>query len=276
MSLSRAQVRYLQEALLAQGYALPRWGADGSLGPETIGALETWAADHREQLPPGVQLEQLAQLVVAAAPSLPPLVVPGQRILDVRTAHPGRARKGRNPWTRIDTCCLHQMACRGPGGWERWRDLASHFAVLAEGRAAWLYDLDALLWHGHGWNGRSVGLEFEGWFAGVEARPETLWAPPHAPAARRRSMILSAEQAEAGREAVRLAVATVAAHGGRVRYLAAHRQSCAEKVSDPGEQIWQAVALPMKAELGLATAPTLSGGRPIPEAWDPGAKGVPY
>ncbi len=38
-----------------------------------------------------------------------------------------------------------------------------------------------------------------------------------------------------------------------------------------------AAGLPdVMAELDLATAPTLKGGSPIPEAWDPQQTGVPY
>jgi hypothetical protein len=183
MALSRPQTVRLQAALVAQGYSLPRWGVDGALGSETLAALDAWRADHgAAPLILGELSEQTVHEVEGRSRALQ-TVTPGRHILDVRARHPGRARKGTNPWIRIDTVCLHQMACRGPGGWERWRDLAIHFAILAEGAAAWLYDCDALLWHGHGWNGRSVGLEFEGWFAGVEGRPGTLWAPEGAPAA---------------------------------------------------------------------------------------------
>lgn len=265
----------LQAALVAHGYPLPRWGADGTMGEETSAALDAWKRDHPGLWSKGDDLPRLVDAVCDGV-FRSSRVVAGERVLDVRDLHPGRARKGTNRWSRVDTVCLHQMACRGPGGWERWRDLAIHFAVLCDGTAAWLYDCDALVWHGHGWSGRSVGIEVEGWYAGVEGSPETLWVPDGASAVRRRSMVLSAEQADAALQSVRLAVETVAAHGGRVRYVAAHRQSSPTRQSDPGQQIWQAVALPAMATMGLGAAPTLRGGRPVPEAWDPGARGVPY
>jgi len=161
------------------------------------------------------------------------------------------------------------MACAGPGGWERWKDLAIHYAILRSGWAAWLYDPNVLVWHGHGWNHRSVGLEIEGWYAGIEGDSSTLWVPQGATGDRTRSQVLGEGQAEAALQAIDHAVSVVAAHGGRIRYVAAHRQSSSTRRSDPGSQIWQAVALPAMDRMGLVTAPTLPGGRPIPKVWDP-------
>jgi len=264
----------IQRALIAQGYPLPRWGADGAMGQETRAAMRAWGKDHG--CPATMPEGELADRIVRAGASL--LTLPHcPLVLDVRGWHPGIARKGINPWPQIDTVCLHQMACDdGRSDWQRWRDLAIHFAILRHGQAAYLNDCNALVYHGHGWNGRSVGLEIEGWYAGVEGEPETLWAPAGASPARRTSQVLSPLQAEAALQAIRLAMATVAVHGGKVRYVAAHRQSSKDRVSDPGSQIWQAVALPAMRELGLVTAPTLRGGRAIPEAWDPAQVGVGY
>lgn len=39
-------VRYLQAVLIASGYALPRYGADGSYGAETIAAVQKYQRDH--------------------------------------------------------------------------------------------------------------------------------------------------------------------------------------------------------------------------------------
>ena len=268
--MTRDQIRDLQLALIAQGYPLPRWGADGYLGDETRSALESWVEQHSVMVR---DIDDLAPMVLAESC---PLVDLPRWVVDHRQDHAGRARRGRNPWSRIDTICLHQMACAGPGGWQRWRDLAIHYVILRDGTAAWLYDPDTLLWHGHSWNPRSVGLEIEGWYAGVEEDLSTLWVPQGASRGRRRSQALAPGQAEAALQAIHHAVAVVAAHGGRIRYVAAHRQSSATRQSDPGELIWREIALPAMDALGLKTAPTLSGGRPIPEAWDPAQVGVEY
>ena len=92
-------------------------------------------------------------------------------------------------------------------------------------------------------------------------------------------MQLTPEAVEATKALIRWIVAEVAAHGGQVRALVAHRQSSATRRNDPGSAIWQAVALPMHAELGLSDGGVgfaIDGGKPIPEAWDPRCVGVRY
>lgn len=267
------QVRDLQEALLAQGYRLPRWGADGDPGPETLAAVDRWAADHGvpgDATPGNLIPPEVAAAILAAVnlPALPPGLV------DARHAHPRGQIEGRNPWKRIDCLCWHQMDCRGSTkpGWLRWStgDLAIHYAACCDGSAAWLYDLNACLWHGHGFNGRSVGIEVEGLFAGVEGRAST-FPRGHLPT------VMTDAQVEAAKTCARHAVATVAAHGGKIRYVVAHRQSRVDiKQRDPGEQVWKRVVIPVAAEFGLEIGPTLRGGADIPEAWDPRKTGVRY
>lgn len=275
-------LRAAQQSLIAQGYPLPRWGADGQWGEESRGAMQQWAAAHGLPCRTREQESAAAERLISVQAAIKAIAAP-PLVLDVRGQHAGVALRSRNPWARIDTICLHQMACDDgtdtPGRWQRWRDLAAHWAVLRHGEAVWLYDPDTYVWHGNAWNRRSVGLEIEGWYAGVEGdlSPASFWVPEGKVSARRRTpMVLLPPQVEAAQQAIRLAVAIVAAHGGRVRYMAAHRQSLASRRSDPGELIWQQVALPMMRELDLATAPTLKGGRPIPEVWDPAQRGAAY
>jgi len=55
----------LQERLIALGYALPRWGADGHLGDETLAAVARFVADHGARDPDVVSDADL-ELVRAA------------------------------------------------------------------------------------------------------------------------------------------------------------------------------------------------------------------
>jgi hypothetical protein len=280
--MTRDDTRALQLALLAQGYRLPRWGADGHLGGETLAAVDRWAADHdRCQLTsdsaPSEWRTLLVGLILAGAGRTPAPVPSG--LIDAREpwllpslsgGHPRRQQRGVIPWPRVATLVLHQMDCRGDTnpGWLRWSrgDLAIHYVACRDGSAAWLYDCNALLWHAHGYNGWSIGLEVEGRFPGLLGVPD-----PH------RADRLTDDQADAALRCVRHAVAEVASHGGTLRYLAAHRQSCElSKRPDPGEEIWRRVALPAMAEHSLLAARTLPEGAPIPEAWDPRAVGVRY
>jgi len=218
----------------------------------------------------------------------------------------GKERR-KNPIARVDTICLHQMAVAsvrakryentpipeslahlgdhsGPvyvpnetGKIKRWRKLSIHFAITCgpESRAWLMHDLLWRLPHGHGWNRRSVGLEFEGYFAGIHdlgsGKHSKFWRPKSRPD--RLPMVPTEAQLEAGRQCCRFIIGDIARLGGRIKYVGAHRQSYGVKASDPGALIWQGVAVPILNEFGLEVAPVLKHpkhpGRDIPAQWDP-------
>ena len=275
-------VGMVQRALMQLGFPLPRYGADQQLGSETVEAFEQWYGvvsdtefiEFTDELPEDLVESLLDQYDHA---KLEMEIAFGQNIVDVRDeAWPG-VEKGDNPIERIDTICLHQMACKDSDsqGWERWRKLAIHFMVSCgdNAKAYLLHDLTKRVWHGHGWNRRSVGFEIEGYFSGIGVNPRYFWKPK---GSNRVPMVPTEQQLAAACDAVRYTVEQIAVLGGEIKYIGAHRQSYATKESDPGELIWKGVALPMMEELHLVEAPTLKRGSPIPEAWDPRNVGVPY
>ena len=277
-----SRVLALQRALIKLGYPLDRWGADGQVGGETLAAMAEFCEDKslgcEKDLDDGIIRGGIVDLVVKEAEGdedSNPLIE------DVRYDEYKKWTR-RNKIKKIDTICLHQMACKDSNekGWHRWRRLAIHWVVTCGdwAKAYQLHDLDLRVPHGHGWNSRSVGFEFEGYFSGVGVDEKFFWKPKSRP--NRKPMIPTEEQIEAGCAAVRLTVEQIAAMGGEIKYIGAHRQSYGRKRSDPGGLIWQGVALPMIKELGLKEAPTLHHhkfpGKPIPEAWNPDNKGVKY
>lgn len=181
----------------------------------------------------------------------------------------------RRPIEAIDTIVLHQMACvNNSRGIRRWKGIECHWVVEREDARAYLmHDLDKRLWHGHGFNYRSVGIEVEGYYAGVEGDLRTFWRPKEEPG--RQPMELGCAMAAAIVAAIGATVDMVASAGGKIRYIGAHRQSYGNKRSDPGEAIWKVAVLCMK-NMGLEEAPTLEYGLPIPEAWDKRNDGVKY
>jgi len=192
-------------------------------------------------------------------------------ITDVRIQAAEFSNHGKNPIKNIDTIVLHQMAVADSDqvGWERWKKLEIHW-VITEGpnaRAYLLNDLDDKVWHGHGWNNRSVGFEIEGNFPGRIGKPT--WD-------KKAPTPLTEHQVEAAQQAIRYTVQGIKNLGGRIYYIGAHRQSYANKPNDPGEEIWKQIAIPMMKELKLLTAPTLPGGSSIPQDWDPIQAGVKY
>ena len=276
------KVKELQRALIRLGYPLDRWGADGQVGGETLAAIAEYCEDkglEETDLDSGIIRGWIVNAIItqaiASSTSVHPLIE------DVRHDEYTKWRR-RNKIKNIDTICLHQMACKDSDdkGWHRWRRLAIHWVVTCGdwSKAYQLHDFDLRVPHGHGWNGRSVGFEFEGYFSGVGTEEKYFWKPKSRP--NRKPMVPTERQLEAGRVAVEHTVEQIAHMGGEIKFIGAHRQSYGMKRSDPGSLIWQGVALPMIKKLGLKEAPTLSHrkypGKPIPEAWNPENKGVKY
>jgi N-acetyl-anhydromuramyl-L-alanine amidase AmpD len=202
---------------------------------------------------------------------------------DVRTTalqiH-AKQRVRKRPWSSVTGICLHQTACVLGERPERWSTVGAHLGVMRSGRVVWMHNFDKNVAHGNGWNQATVGIEIDGLYAGVEGDPSTVWDDPST-ARREQGMTLTQEAAEATRQALRWICSEVARNGGKVRALVAHRQASANRRNDPGSAIWQDVALPIHAELGLSDGGVgfkldTGGGYAIPEAWDPRCKGVPY
>lgn len=266
----------LQRSLLALGYPLPRFGADGHLGTETLTALAMCLHDHGRPIAevPGevteADLELVARLVRER--SAPPS---GHE--DVRQLAPRSLVRGVRPWTAITGITLHQTACVLGDRAARWATIGAHVGVTRDGRVIQMHDFTNVIWHGNGFNASTVGIECDGTYEGIEGDLSTFWRPASDPT--RQPQTPTPELVEAARAAIRWIVAEVARHGGRVSRLVAHRQASADRRSDPGSALWQAVAMPMHEECGLddgGPGYKVGSGLEIPEAWDRSRVGVGY
>ena len=84
-------------------------------------------------------------------------------------------------------------------------------------------------------------------------------------------MTLPPAQRDAARAVVRWIVQVVAANGGKITHIHAHRQSSGERQSDPGSLIWQEVGIWAQGALQLSDGGggfKVGTGQPIPAAWD--------
>jgi len=279
------EVERLQLALERLGYPEPRYGADGILGRFTLELVDQWGADRgiAADCTPEDSIDRrvLENILNEATP--PPVVTEYPLLLDGRGQAWAGRRKRKNPIGRIDTVVLHQMAVKDSDsiGWERWKRLGIHYVVTCgeNSLVAHLHDLDWRMPHAQAWNRRSVGFEFEGYFAGIHGVDKTFWRPKSRP--NRQPMVPDPMQIEAGLQGVRHAIETIRGMGGSISWIAAHRQSYGIKTSDPGQLLWQGVALPLIAEGLVEEYPGVlhhpkHPGRPIPEAWNPVNKGIPY
>ncbi len=125
---------------------------------------------------------------------------------------------GVRPWSAITGVCLHQTACVLGERPARWDTVGAHLGITRGGQVIQLHDFTRVVWHGNGWNGHTVGIEIDGLYAGVEGDVSTVWQG-------KTPNTLTPEAAEAARQAVRWICSEVAANGGKVTALVAHRQS---------------------------------------------------
>lgn len=278
--MKKTEIVALQQALEALGYTLPRFGADGQLGPETCNAYERFM---ESQGMPGedVVTDEGVTFVLRARDrwlALGPSSQSPARLIDRRQFASREHDYGRREWTGVKGICLHQTACDMGERSARYDTIGAHVVVTRSGSVLWIHDFDRLIVHGNGWNTQCVGIEINGLFEGIAGDPRTLWDDPSTPA-RERGMQPTLEQLGASCQAIRWICDIVRRRGGQVHALVSHRQASANRRNDPGSAIWKSVALPMMAELKLTDGGLgfkIGSGYPNPEAWDPSRKGIPY
>lgn len=269
-------VKTVQEQMLALGIALPRFGADGVLGDETLDAFGLFLVSQKlrqetDGRPDEISVEGAGVLQQVFDSSK--LQQPSSAIVDERLNHPHSGRSVATPyrkWKNVTAIVLHQTASLIGEIPERWHGVPIHFGVTREGKIIQLYGLTEVCNHANGLNGRSVGIEIDGWYCGVEGKPKTLWQPKGANPPRT-PMDLPTVQANAAKEVVKHIIDVVGANGGAVTHIHPHRQSSEERRSDPGSLIWKTVGLWAKTQFGLKDGGatfTVGTGLVIPEDWD--------
>jgi N-acetyl-anhydromuramyl-L-alanine amidase AmpD len=276
------EVKKLQQALIELGYSLPRWGADGDLGAESIEALARLMRAHGKKFDDDdntVTNKELEFVFGLQNALKKPLASPvaADMFFDLRSQASREHVYAKRSWKAVTGVCLHQTACVLGERPQRWNTVGCHVGITRSGKVIWLHDFEEVVVHGHGWNAQTVGIEIDGTYAGIEGNLKTFWRPKDDP--NRKPQSPTPQAIEAVKATVRWICAEVARHDGKVKVLVAHRQSSKNRQSDPGSALWQAVALPLHKELGLTDGGKgfkLGTGYPIPEAWNPAYTGVKY
>jgi N-acetyl-anhydromuramyl-L-alanine amidase AmpD len=267
-------VRDLQKMLLALGFALPRFGADGQLGDETIDAMNAFLAAYTDQdFELNAVIDEREQKWLEESyrarqqkPQLP------ARYENHTLLHPLPNPKHCHyrGLVKANGVTLHQTAVlygdEAPAS--SYYRIPAHFVLPRDGRLLHLNGIDWNLPCANGLNPDTISVEIEGRFRGVESRPETLWRHKEV-----KPSELTPEQIQTARDLLRWLAAELANCGARLRYLYAHRQASNERQSDPGERIWRELALWGEAVLGLEIRRdhTRGDGLKIPKEWDPKA-----
>lgn len=285
-----ATVKELQHAVLALGYALPRWGVDGDLGEETLAACSLILRMHGKYKDADANTltdEELAYIFAlrdllawTEAPR------PPDQYYDCRGIAKREVDRGPRAWSAITRICLHQTACHMGENAPRYAGIGCHDVVTRGGKHFRMHDEDRIVWHGNGWNASSVGIEFDGLYAGRLDDPKTafderLWSTWDNPETKARELAMDVTDAmvATGCQVIEYICGNVARHGGKILQIVAHRQSSENRRNDPGEEIWKRIALPMMQKLGLDSGGTgfkTGSGYPIPECWDASHEKIQY
>lgn len=195
-----------------------------------------------------------------------------------------RVRQGRTVRRQprsVTGIVIHQTACnfgvsraavraadgdRDLAQQRRALNVANHVMAYREGWVVVANDFDRYIYHGNKFNAHSLGLEIEGLYPGVRGGPAWGGDPD----------LVTDTVVETAQAAISYMVHRGRAMGMPLEYIWAHRQSSANRRSDPGEELWDRVVLQHAvAKLGLRTEPalTIGNGRPIPLVWDPDGVG---
>lgn len=304
------QVTDYQKKLIALGHDMPRFGADGDFGEESLIATKEFQDETKADIgdddafkDQGVGAKTYAAVFAAKLPVGKPLLAPPpsfvtlpgnppEGLIVTKDAHPLKKGRGTRKLSEITGITLHQTACVIGEKPSRWHNVACHIAITREGQILFNNDFIKKVWHGNGFNDTTIGFEIDGHFAGLESLNEktgewepdlkSYWRPKSRPD--RQPLSITPEQVEACKVAIRWCKRVVDEAGGNLEYLVAHRQSSPSRISDPGEKTWNLVALPMMEELGLTDGgpdfyildSKKRAGKPIPEAWNPAHVGVQY
>jgi hypothetical protein len=264
MTLKRGEksleVQKLQHLLLAIGERLPRFGADGALGQETLAAVEH-ALRGITGAGIAAELFERRQESNVTFPSAFLACVSDHALPKPNLCKP-------RPWAQVDSIVLHQTACVLGEEPRRWYDIPIHVGITRAGLVLWLNKFDINLPHANGFNSRSIGIEIDGAFAGVEGNKKTFWAG----GGYKEPMSITPAQIDSARQAVKFIVDICKANGAQIKYIFAHRQSSSQRVSDPGSKVWQEIALWAEKTLGLSAGGEegycIGGGKAIPKEWD--------
>jgi len=186
--------------------------------------------------------------------------------VDLRDVSPKDKRKRARKSSKITGITLHQTGIHGFG--ERaWKKVTAHLGVHSDGRVYLIHPLESYLWASNSLNRDTVAIEVAGNFLGDLDRPNSYWKKGGGPSELSEAMIAGL------RRAIRYIIQEVAAAGGSIEQIYAHRQGRGAKSNCPGAAIWRQAGVWAQTELGLGNGPGLEyvrkDGKPIPPAWDP-------
>jgi len=252
------EVRRVQEGLLELGYDVGDSGPDSWFGKDTEKAVsfpkdegldadgivgkKTWAALD----------EKLGDGEISGEGTTDGIIY-----IDGRHAPPKYYRADRSPRREINGVTLHQTGVLMTDTPKRFETLNAHIAVLRCGDVVIVNDPKDFIWHAQDLSHKTIGIEFNGLFAGKEGKS----APQE----------LTPTMVKASDLLFNWLKEWFARNGFEWKYVYAHRQSKDTRQADPGYEIWQQVGMKWIERLGASDGGPdwkLDSGKPIPKDWN--------
>jgi len=257
-------VRRLQEMLDGLGYncGLP----DGIFGHDTHLAVVEFQGDHEGLGADGIAGQQTMKTILSILNTGHVKQASSNNItFDRRGMHPPpRFFSRKRKWTEIEGVTLHQTGCdmpQAPYGWDR---LNAHFGITREGLLIQVNDCTDMIYHAQGLSPSTIGIEIEGNYRGLANKPNTLWRGG-GPACHLNDDMLMALDVLYG-----MLVGLFAENQMPWKRIYAHRQAKNTRIADPGQEIWQVVAIPWQNKSGATDGGSKfkrRTGKPIPREW---------
>jgi hypothetical protein len=152
-----------------------------------------------------------------------------------------------------------------PADPEKWGRVNAHIGLTKEGRVILINEPEDFIWHAQGLSKTTIGIEIEGNYPGIIGKENTLWKPGGGPD------ILTDETWEGAAFIYGYLKEWFDTRGIKWQHIFAHRQSYKNRTADPGQEIWQKIAMPWMVMSGATDGGELfkiGTGKPIPSQWD--------
>ena len=196
----------------------------------------------------------------------------------VRTEHLRGRPVGSRAWTEITGITFHQTGNAHLHAAHRLLPaVPAHALIDRRPTTVLLQPATAYMQHAHALNATTIGIETVCHAAGIEGDARTLWIPK----GKRADEVLAEPtdaQLEATYELGGWYCDLVAAHGGQITEVWAHRQGRDDRSSDPGSRLWQGAVLPLARDRNLDASPRrkVGTGTFIPDRWSRESNGIVY